>query len=211
MTRQFFLERTLRQIYNGQPNADSNITVNLVNTWLNDAIGLAAAKNYKDSYAIDGINYINNSFYTTFKGLVITKDENFLYKVVLPQIPFGIGRNEGISTLQFKGTDNNLSHTAIPLSTNQVSFQNGMRPITNKLLYYIEGGAAFVFTVLNLTSYTASVRMVSGGDSTNLTSTLNVPDDFLPFIVDYIQKQLLIEHNQPIDVISDGVDNTQKQ
>lgn len=211
MTRKFFIERTLRQIYNGQPNADSNITVNLVNTWINDAIGLAAAKNYKDTYLIDGINYINNSFYTTFKGLAITKNENFLYKVALPQIPLGVGKNEGISTLQFKDSSNNVSFTAVPLSTNQVSFQSGMRPIPNKLLYYIEGDGAFVFTTLNLTTYTASVRMVSGGDSTDLNSTLNVPDDYLPIVVDYITKQLLLEHNQPVDVTSDGVDNTQKQ
>ena len=211
MTRQFFIERTLRQIYNGQPSADSNITTNLVNIWLNDAVGLAAAKNYKDTYLIDGVNYINNSFYTTFKGLAITKNENFLYKVALPQIPLGVGRNEGISTLQFKDSNKNVSFTAVPLSTNQVSFQSGMRPIPNKLLYYIEGDGAFVFTTLNLTTYTASVRMVSGGDSTDLNSTLNVPDDYLPIIVDYITKQLLLEHNQPIDVTSDGVDNTQKQ
>ena len=46
MTRNAFIERILRQIYNGQPSDDSNITYNLVNQWLNDAIGLAVKKNY---------------------------------------------------------------------------------------------------------------------------------------------------------------------
>ena len=210
MTRQFFIERVLRQIYGGQPSQDSNITVGLVNSYLNDAAAFAAAKNYKDTYMIDGVNYINNSFYTTFKGLPITKNENFLYKVALPQIPLGIGRNEGISTLQFKDSSNNVSFTAVPLSTNQVSFQSGMRPIPNKLLYYIEGDGAFVFTTLNLTTYTASVRMVSGGLSSDLTSTFNVPDDFFPLMVEYIQKQLMFEKSQPQDNISDGVDNNAK-
>lgn len=210
MTRQFFVERVLRQIYGGQPSQDSNITVGLVNSYLNDAAAFAAAKNYKDTYMIDGVNYINNSFYTTFKGLPITKNENFLYKVALPQIPLGIGRNEGISTLQFKDSSNNVSFTAVPLSTNQVSFQSGMRPIPNKLLYYIEGDGAFVFTTLNLTTYTASVRMVSGGLSSDLTSTFNVPDDFFPLMVEYIQKQLMFEKSQPQDNISDGVDNNAK-
>lgn len=210
MTRQFFIERVLRQIYGGQPSQDSNITVGLVNSYLNDAAAFAATKNYKDTYMIDGVNYINNSFYTTFKGLPITKNENFLYKVALPQIPLGIGRNEGISTLQFKDSKNNVSFTAVPLSTNQVSFQSGMRPIPNKLLYYIEGDGAFVFTTLNLTTYTASVRMVSGGLSSDLSSTFNVPDDFFPLMVEYIQKQLLFEKSQSQDTVSDGVDNNAK-
>jgi len=38
MTRYAFIERILRQIYNGQPSDDSSITYNQVNQWLNDAI-----------------------------------------------------------------------------------------------------------------------------------------------------------------------------
>jgi len=66
MTRYALIERILRQIYNGQPSDDSSITYNLVNQWLNDAIGLAVKKNYTDSIQMDGIAYINNSFYTTY-------------------------------------------------------------------------------------------------------------------------------------------------
>ena len=60
MTRKTFIERILRQIYNGQPSDDSNITFNLVNQWLNDAIGVAAKKNYTDSIQMDGVAYVNN-------------------------------------------------------------------------------------------------------------------------------------------------------
>ena len=205
-TRRIFIERALRQIYNGQPPQDSNITVNLVNNWLNDGIGLAAQKNYRDSYQIEGINYVNNSFYTTFKSLVLVKDENALYKVTLPQLPVAIGKNEGVSMLQFKSADNKVSYTAIPLSTNQLTFQSGMRPIPNKCLYYPEGTFLYVLTTINLTLYTATVKMISGGDSTNLDSILNIPDDYISVIVEYIKQQLSFEKSQPIDDISDGVD-----
>ena len=50
MTRRFFIQRTLRQIYGGETSADSNITDNLVNGWLNDVLGVAARKNYTDNY-----------------------------------------------------------------------------------------------------------------------------------------------------------------
>ena len=123
MTRYVFIERILRQIYNGQPTDDSSITFNQVNQWLNDGIGVAAKKNYTDSIQMDGVAYVNNSFYTTFKNLTIAAEtvDNVTYSIALPQIPIALGTNEGISTLQFVG-DKKTSQTAIPLSINQVAY-----------------------------------------------------------------------------------------
>jgi hypothetical protein len=49
--------------------------------------------------------------------------------------------------------------------------------------------------------------MVSGGISTDLNSTLNIPDDYVPLIVEYIKGQLAFERSRPIDTSNDGVDN----
>jgi len=68
---------------------------------------------------LDGISYVNNSFYTTYKAIAITPDEQFTWKVTLPQIPVGIGANEGISTLIIKDTNGQLSLPCVPLSENQ--------------------------------------------------------------------------------------------
>jgi hypothetical protein len=208
MTRNIFIERILRQIYNGQPSDDSSITYNLVNQWLNDAIGLAAKKNYTDGIQMDGIAYVNNSFYTTFTNLDIAAEpvDTVTYSVDLPQIPVALGKNEGIATLQFVG-DKRTSQTAIPLSLNQVAYIEQLRPIQNKILYWIEGKNIYIKSAIQLTSYKATVRMVSGGDSTDLQSTLIVPDDYVPMIVEYIKGQLAFERSRPIDTANDGVDN----
>ena len=208
MTRNIFIERILRQIYNGQPSDDSSITYNLVNQWLNDAIGLAAKKNYTDGIQMDGIAYVNNSFYTTFKDLTVELGsiDNVTYSIDLPQIPVALGKNEGIATLQFV-KDKLASQTAIPLSMNQVAYIDNLRPIQNKILYWTEGKNIYAKSLIPLTSYTANVRMVSGGDSTDLNSTLIVPDDYVPMIVEYIKGQLAFERSRPIDVSNDGVDN----
>ena len=208
MTRNIFIERILRQIYNGQPSDDSSITYNLVNQWLNDAIGLAAKKNYTDGIQMDGIAYVNNSFYTTFTNLDIAAEpvDTVTYSVDLPQIPVALGKNEGIATLQFVG-DKRTSQTAIPLSMNQVAYIEQLRPIQNKILYWIEGKNVYIKSAIQLTSYKATIRMVSGGDSTDLESTLIVPDDYVPMIVEYIKGQLAFERSRPIDVSNDGVDN----
>jgi hypothetical protein len=208
MTRYQLIERILRQIYNGQPSDDSNITYGLVNQWLNDAIGVAAKKNYTDNIQMDGVSYINNSFYTTFKNLDIYAEtvDNVTYRVDLPSIPVALGRDEGVATLQFVG-DKKTSQTAIPLSMNQVAYQELLRPIQNKIAYWIEGNNIYVKSSIPLTSYKATLRMVSGGDSTDLNSTLIVPDDYMPVVIEYIKAQLVFEKSRPIDQSNDGIDN----
>ena len=207
MTRYALIERILRQIYNGQPSDDSSVTYNLVNQWLNDAIGIAVKKNYTDSIQMDGIAYVNNSFYTTYTNLDIAAEtvDNVTYSVDLPQIPIALGKNEGVATLQFVG-EKKTSQTGIPLSINQVAYIDNMRPIQNKIPYWIEGKNIFVKSSIPLTSYKATLRMVSGGDSKDLQSTLIIPDDYVPIIIEYIKAQLAFEKSRPIDTNNDGID-----
>jgi hypothetical protein len=206
MTRNQFIERILRQIYNGQPSDDSSITYNLVNQWLNDAIALAAKKNYTDSIQMDGVAYVNNSFYINYKGLTISPVDVTTYSIDLPLIPVALGKNEGVATLQFTG-EGKISQTAVPLSINQIGYQDNMRPIQNKLLYWIEGKNIYVKTAILLSQYKANIRMISGGDSSDLNSTLVIPDDYVPVMIEYIKAQLAFERSRPIDTSNDGVDN----
>ena len=207
MTRKIFIERILRQIYNGQPSDDSSITFNQVNQWLNDAIGVAAKKNYTDSIQMDGVAYVNNSFYTSYSSLTITQVDNTTFKFTLPQIPIALGKNEGIATLQFSNSKTPTSFGAVPLSMNQVGYQDTLRPIQNKVVYWPQGQEVYMSTGIPLTAYKANVRMVSGGDSTDLNSTLIIPDDYVPIMVEYIKAQLAFERSRPIDTSNDGVDN----
>ena len=207
MTRYIFIERILRQIYNGMPTDDSSITFNQVNQWLNDAIGLAVKKNYTDSIQMDGVAYVNNSFYTTYSGLAITSVDNTTFKLDLPQIPMALGKNEGIATLQFSNSKTPTTFGAVPLSMNQVGYQDTLRPIQNKVLYWSQGQQIYMSTGIPLTAYKATIRMVSGGDSTDLNSTLIIPDDYVPIMVEYIKGQLAFERSRPIDTSNDGVDN----
>jgi len=208
MTRYALIERILRQIYNGQPSDDSNITYNLVNQWLNDAIGLVVKRNYTDSIQMDGVAYVNNSFYTTFTNIDINAEsvDTVTYSIDLPIIPYALGRNEGVAMLQFVG-DKKTSQTAIPLSMNQVAYIEQLRPIQNKILYWVEGKNIYVKSSIPLTQYKATLRLISGGDSTDLNSTLIVPDDYMPMVIEYIKGQLAFEKSRPIDQSNDGVDN----
>lgn len=206
-TRRAYIELIRRQIYGSQPSNDAEITAGLVNRWLNFAIAAAAKENNKQNMAIDGVSYVNNSFYTIYKGLAVTKDEQFLWKIELPQIPLGLGTSEGISTCEFKdAATGQISYPLIMLSENQRSYQKGMRPIPNKVLGYSQGKYIYAMSTIQLSQYTASVTMISGGDGSDLSSTLNIPDDYFPFICDFIRTQLLIQRQVTQDVTNDGLD-----
>jgi len=206
-TRNIFIEKVLREVYGEQPSDDSNITFNLVNVWLNEGIALAAKQNYKDNILIDGIGYINNSFYTTFKNITVTQDSQFTYKLTLPEIPLGIGSNEGVNTLRFVNSSGQISLPCIPISERQVTYFESMRPIPNKIIYYPEGIFIYAKSTILLYEYTGSVTMVSGGDSSDLDSILNVPPDYLSIASDYVIQKLVIEKNMPKDLANDGKEN----
>lgn len=208
-TRFSLIKRILRQIYSGQPTEDSNITVNLVNKWMNDGLALAAKENYKESIVIDGTGYINNSFYCTYSGLTISVDptDNQTYFLTLPQIPLGLSKNQGIGKLQFKDSKNYTSKDAVPLSMNQVAYIDRLPPIQNKILYWIEGVFVRCKTPIQLFNYTATVKMVSAGDSTNLNSIVTIPDDYMPAVIEYVKTQLAWERQQPQDRANDGEDS----
>lgn len=206
MTRQHLIEQILRQVYNGFPQDDSTITNNYVNQLINQGIGIAVKQNYKESLQLQAVGYVNNSFYTTFKNLAVVRDENDLWKVTLPDLPLGLGKNEGIATLRFKSQAGDLSLPVIWLSENQLTYFESLRPIPNKILAYPQGIFVYVITPLLLNTYTASVTMISGGDSTDLTSVLNVPSDYIPVIIDYCVKLLMAQRNTPVDVHNDGLD-----
>jgi len=207
LTRIQYIEQIRRLIYGGQPDDDAEITIGLVNVWLSQAVAVAAKANYTDSIKLDRVAYVNNSFYTTFKTLQVTEDEQFLWKVNLPHLPFGIGTSEGVSTLVFRDNESRqLSYPVIWLSQNQRSYARGMRTIPNKLIAYSEGEFVYVESTLILSDYTAQVTMVSGGSSTDLQSTLNVPADYIPVMTEYLRTQLMFERSVPKDVTHDGLD-----
>jgi hypothetical protein len=206
MVRSTYIEQLIRQVYGEQPNDDSSITFNLVNVWVNEAIGIAVKKNYTDSIQLDGVAYVNNSFYSTYKGLTITEDEPLRWVFTLPELPIAVGRNEGLVDVIVKDADGKNSYPIVLLSEYEKAYQRGRRSIPNRLVGYYENNKCYITTYIPLYAYTATVSMVSGSSETDLTTQLNVPADYLPLITDYVIKNLQLMRKMPQDESNDGVD-----
>lgn len=206
MTVAKFIEMFRRQYYNGMPNDDATVTKGLVRAWLPQACAYAAQRNYNDNYKLDGIEYVNNSFYSKFTGIALSGGQNFLWRFTLPQIPVGIQATDGLSKVTLSDDAGRETQPLVMLTEKQTTFYQGMRPIPNKTLCYYEGKTAYAISTLILSQYTANVTMISAGDFSD-SSELIVPDDYLPAVMEYLQKQLIgIEKQQPIDASNDGFD-----
>lgn len=206
MQRGTYIERVLRLIYSGYVTDDSEITVGMVNNILPDAIASAAKQNYKEAIAIDGIAYVNGSFYTTYKDISPVYDEKYLWKVELPEIPVGIGENFGISTMVLKDSAKNQTYPLIPITQNQKTYFQTMRTIPNKTLFYYENKFAYIVSTLMLNQYTTTVTMISGGDASDLDSELNVPADYYELMDKYLITKLAGSRLQLKDQTNDGAD-----
>jgi hypothetical protein len=206
MTRQAYLEKQIRQIYGDFPTDDAAIDYDLANTWLIEGTAIAAKQNYKDNVAIDGIGYVNGSFFTRFTDIALSSNGNFEWRMQLPEIPLGIGRNEGISTLQLVDENGRVTNPFIPISEQQRTYYQSMRPIPNKVLYYYQGSNLYCISTLLLNLYTANVTMVSGGDASDLDSELNVPPDYLPIIDQFLFQQLTMQRAVRQDTQNEGLD-----
>lgn len=204
-TRGEVIEMISRDIHAGFPTEDTPITDNLINLWLNQGVAVAAKQNYKDGIAIEGVGYLNNSFYTTFSSLSISGAGQFLWSIDLPQIPIAIGKNEGINELCLVDTDGSISLPLIPLSKNQKGYIRTTRSVPNRTLYYSEGKKAYILSTLLLSGYSAKVTMISSGDFNDFDSTLNVPDDYLPIAIEYAVKKGIMQLNGGVkDTANDG-------
>jgi hypothetical protein len=208
MRRDVFIELVSRKIHGGFASDDSQITNNLINTYIEPAIGIAAQKCYGDNLQIDGIGYVNSSFYITFKNISIRSNGNLSWKVELPELPMGLGAIDGISRLTIK--DNTSQQTTFPvvlMNQSQASIYEGMRDIPNKVLGFPEGKFVIIKSTMMLNQYTAQCTMISGGDATDLDSELNVPANYLPIMTDWIFNQLMQEKTVPQDRSNDGNDS----
>ncbi len=108
---------------------------------------------------------------------------------------------------QLRLTTINQYHSILTLIFQKTYFQS-LQNLPFKTLYYVEGNLAYLVSNLTLSNYTATVTLVSGGNSSDLNSNLNVPGDYVPIMIDYIQKQLLLMKSRPQDLANDGTDLT---
>jgi hypothetical protein len=205
MTRKVLIEQIRRMYYGGIPSDDSNLTENEVNHYINQAIAYIAKLNYTDAIKIDGVENLGDAFYTTFKGLAITKDtDTGYYSTTLPHPPVGLSRGYGISTVTFP-VSTGLAKAPTPVSPREVDYIEQIKLPPSKIFYWVEGKKLWFKSYVNLVGKLAIVRMVSTENS-DLSAELNIPGEYISDMINWIMNQLRVRKQMPEDTTNDGVD-----
>jgi hypothetical protein len=205
MTRRVIIEQIRRIFYGGVPNDDASLSEKEVNLLLNEAIAYMAKVNYTDAIKLDGIETVADSFYATFKNLAITKDNDTgYYSLDLPQVPLGLSRGYGISTVTFP-TSTGLAKSPIPISVRELEYMDNLKQPPSKIFYWAEGKKLWFKSWTNLVGKFAIVRMVST-EATDLDAEINVPQEYVSDIIDLVINKLKIRKGTPEDNVNDGVD-----
>lgn len=205
MTRRVLIEQIRRIFYGGVPNDDASLSEKEVNLYLNEAIAYMAKVNYTDTIKLDGIETVADSFYATFKNLSITRDSDTgYYSLELPQVPLGLARGYGISTVTFP-TSTGLAKSPIPISVRELDYIDQLKQPPSKIFYWSEGKKLWFKSYTNLVGKYAIVRMVST-ETSDLDAEINVPQEYISDIIDLVINKLKIRKGTPEDNVNDGVD-----
>jgi hypothetical protein len=205
MTRRVIIEQIRRIFYGGVPNDDASLSEKEVNFYLNEAIAYMAKVNYTEAIKLDGIETVADSFYATFKNLAITKDNDTgYYSLDLPQVPLGLSRGYGISTVTFP-TSTGLAKSPIPISVRELDYMDNLKQPPSKIFYWAEGKKLWFKSYTNLVGKYAIIRMVST-ETSDMDAEINVPQEYMSDIIDLVLNKLKIRKGTPEDNVNDGVD-----
>jgi hypothetical protein len=207
-TRRHYIELIQRALSGGQISDDSDLSEGLINMYFNSACGFAIKANYKDEIQLNGIESVADAWYSGFSNIQITKDTTTgWYSATLPQQPAGVGAGWDISTFMLI-TGSGAKIFAKPISPREVEFLYNTSTPCNEVFYWVNGVEVSLHSGKDITKYLANIRMISS-QSSDLDAPMNVPDTYLPMIIEYIAKSLGIELNMPIDNSDDGVPTPQ--
>jgi hypothetical protein len=205
MTRRVLIEQLRRMLYGSIPTDDANITEKEINLYINEAIAYMAKVNYSDAIKLDGIETVADSFYATFKNLAITRDNDTgYYSLDLPQVPLGLARGYGISTVTFP-TSTGLAKSPIPISPRELDYIDQLKQPPSKIFYWAEGKKLWFKSYTNLVGRLAIVRMVST-ETSDLDAEINVPQEYITDIINLVMNQLRTRKGSPQDSTNDGLD-----
>ena len=208
MTRNELIAQIRRMYYGGVAAEEANLREKEVNQYINQAIANVAKENYVDHIKLDGLENVDDAFYTTFKNFSVSKDNDTgYYYTTLPHPPLGLSRGYGIADVTFP-VNTGLAKNPIPISPRELEYVDMVKTPPSKIFYWCEGDKLYFKSYINLVGKSPIVRMISNENS-DLTAELNVPAEYIPSMINWIMTQLNVRKQMSGDLIREGVDKSQ--
>jgi hypothetical protein len=202
MTRAQLIELIQRDLNNGLPHDDAQVTDNEVGLLLSQAIATVMEERHKASSELESINYMNDFYYATFKNRNVSKDtDTGYYYFELPQVPLGLPRGISIAGVYFKAADGQLTETVVQIAPQEIDLMRGLPMPKNKIYGWAEGKVFYMISYKKIKDLKAIVRMVT----TKIDDSDDIPDNLGLAATDLVLRRLKTRGNV-IDISNDGTD-----
>jgi hypothetical protein len=203
MTRAQLVELIQRDINNGLPFDDAQITDNEISLWLGQAIATVMEERYRKDSEMESITYMNDMYYATFKNRLVSKDtDTGYYYFALPQVPLGLPRGISIAGVYFKSAEGQLTDTVIQIAPQEIDIMRVLPMPKNKVFGWTEGSTFYMMSYKNLKDLKAIVRMVTSEATPDST---DIPDNIGLAATDLVIRRLKSRVGFQ-DISNDGVD-----
>ena len=203
MTRAQLVELIQRDINNGLPFDDAQITDNEISLWLGQAIATVMEERYRKDSEMESITYMNDMYYATFKNRLVSKDtDTGYYYFALPQVPLGLPRGISIAGVYFKSAEGQLTDTVIQIAPQEIDIMRVLPMPKNKVFGWTEGSTFYMMSYKNLKDLKAIVRMVTSEATPDST---DIPDNIGLAATDLVIRRLRARAGFQ-DISNDGVD-----
>ena len=202
MTRAQLIELIQRDLNNGLPHDDAQVTDNEVGLLLSQAIATVMEERHKASSELESIKYMNDFYYATFKNRNVSKDtDTGYYYFELPQVPLGLPRGISIAGVYFKAADGQLTETVVQIAPQEIDLMRGLPMPKNKIYGWAEGKVFYMISYKKIKDLKAIVRMVT----TKIDDSDDIPDNLGLAATDLVLRRLKTRGNV-IDISNDGTD-----
>lgn len=192
ITRKNIIDRIRRAIYGGIPPDSAEITVNLVNSYLNDGIAAAAKKNFQENFAVDQIGSVADGFYMTFSPFTISHDDvTGYYGFDAPQMPLSLPAGINVSNL-FVVMPSKIKVECSRITTRDLQVMFEVPMDTREIYYWLEGMKVMLWSKGDITGSKAYMRMPYA-ESSDLNAAINCPPDMIPDVTGYVLQMLGVQ------------------
>lgn len=202
MTKAQMIELIQRDVNNGLPFDDAQITDNEISLWLGQSIASVMEDRYKKDAEMESITYMNDFYYATFKNRAVSKDtDTGFYYLSLPQVPLGLPRGISISGIYFKSAEGQLTETVVQVAPQEIDLMRSIPMPKNKIYGWAEGQLFYMMSYKNIKDLKAVVRMVTS----KFDDCDDIPDNIGVAATDLVIRRLRARTNMQ-DISNDGTD-----
>lgn len=205
-SKKLIIEQVQRQLNNGFPDTDFKTSANEILLFIDQKLAFDIVGKAYDAAKIDGDLSVPDAFYITEElPTPVFNITHGWYETTLPQAPVSLPLGYSISRVFFANGTFGESQDVYLIKAKRVSYRNKM-PLPNGVRGFVEGGKIKLISnngqpIDGLTLFAT----YAFSRTNNITDPLNLPDDVIGGVIDFVVNKIIQRMQLPMDIIKDNL------